>query len=193
MNLQKISDHELVHLYQAGHEQSFTELFNRHNRSVYTAIYLLVKDQALAEDIFQEAFVKIINTLKSGKYNEEGKFVGWAVRVGRNLTIDYIRKMKRQGTVITNSDGRDVFDFIHFHEPSNEDKLMQMQSEQTLRHMIRKLPEEQKEVLILRHWGKMSFKEIADATGVSVNTSLGRMRYAINNLKKMNESSNVKL
>jgi RNA polymerase sigma-70 factor (ECF subfamily) len=193
MNLQKISDHELVHLYQAGHEQSFTELFNRHNRSVYTAIYLLVKDQALAEDIFQEAFVKIINTLKSGKYNEEGKFVGWAVRVGRNLTIDYIRKMKRQGTVITNSDGRDVFDFIHFHEPSNEDKLMQVQSEQTLRHMIRKLPEEQKEVLILRHWGKMSFKEIADATGVSVNTSLGRMRYAINNLKKMNESSNVKL
>jgi RNA polymerase sigma-70 factor (ECF subfamily) len=193
MNLQKISDHELVHLYQAGHEQSFTELFNRHNRSVYTAIYLLVKDQALAEDIFQEAFIKIINTLKSGKYNEEGKFVGWAVRVGRNLTIDYIRKMKRQGTVITNSDGRDVFDFIHFHEPSNEDKLMQMQSEQTLRQMIRKLPEEQKEVLILRHWGKMSFKEIADATGVSVNTSLGRMRYAINNLKKMNESSNVKL
>jgi RNA polymerase sigma factor (sigma-70 family) len=193
MNLQKISDHELVHLYQAGHEQSFTELFNRHNRSVYTAIYLLVKDQAIAEDIFQEAFIKIINTLKSGKYNEEGKFVGWAVRVGRNLTIDYIRKMKRQGTVITNSDGRDVFDFIHFHEPSNEDKLMQMQSEQTLRQMIRKLPEEQKEVLILRHWGKMSFKEIADATGVSVNTSLGRMRYAINNLKKMNESSNVKL
>jgi RNA polymerase sigma-70 factor (ECF subfamily) len=153
----------------------------------------LVKDQAIAEDIFQEAFIKIINTLKSGKYNEEGKFVGWAVRVGRNLTIDYIRKMKRQGTVITNSDGRDVFDFIHFHEPSNEDKLMQMQSEQTLRQMIRKLPEEQKEVLILRHWGKMSFKEIADATGVSVNTSLGRMRYAINNLKKMNESSNVKL
>jgi RNA polymerase sigma factor (sigma-70 family) len=193
MNLQKISDHELVHLYQAGHEQSFTELFNRHNRSVYTAIYLLVKDQAIAEDIFQEAFIKIINTLKSGKYNEEGKFVGWAVRVGRNLTIDYIRKMKRQGTVITNSDGRNVFDFIHFHEPSNEDKLMQMQSEQTLRQMIRKLPEEQKEVLILRHWGKMSFKEIADATGVSVNTSLGRMRYAINNLKKMNESSNVKL
>jgi len=193
MNLQKISDHELVHLYQAGHEQSFTELFNRHNRSVYTAIYLLVKDQAIAEDIFQEAFIKIINTLKSGKYHEEGKFVGWAVRVGRNLTIDYIRKMKRQGTVITNSDGRDVFDFIHFHEPSNEDKLMQMQSEQTLRQMIRKLPEEQKEVLILRHWGKMSFKEIADATGVSVNTSLGRMRYAINNLKKMNESSNVKL
>jgi len=193
MNLQKISDHELVHLYQAGHEQSFTELFNRHKRSVYTAIYLLVKDQAIAEDIFQETFIKIINTLKSGKYNEEGKFVGWAVRVGRNLTIDYIRKMKRQGTVITNSDGRDVFDFIHFHEPSNEDKLMKMQSEQTLRHMIRKLPEEQKEVLILRHWGKMSFKEIADATGVSVNTSLGRMRYAINNLKKMNESSNVKL
>ena len=193
MNLQKISDHELVHLYQAGHEQSFTELFNRHKRSVYTAIYLLVKDQAIAEDIFQETFIKIINTLKSGKYNEEGKFVGWAVRVGRNLTIDYIRKMKRQGTVITNSDGRDVFDFIHFHEPSNEDKLMQLQSEQTLRHMIRKLPEEQKEVLILRHWGKMSFKEIADATGVSVNTSLGRMRYAINNLKKMNESSNVKL
>jgi len=193
MNLQKISDHELVHLYQAGHEQSFTELFNRHKRSVYTAIYLLVKDQAIAEDIFQETFIKIINTLKSGKYNEEGKFVGWAVRVGRNLTIDYIRKMKRQGTVITNSDGRDVFDFIHFHEPSNEDKLMQLQSEQTLRHMIRKLPEEQKEVLILRHWGKMSFKEIADATGVSVNTSLCRMRYAINNLKKMNESSNVKL
>lgn len=193
MNLQKISDHELVHLYQAGHEQSFTELFNRHNRSVYTAIYLLVKDQAIAEDIFQETFIKIINTLKSGKYNEEGKFVGWAVRVGRNLTIDYIRKMKRQGTVITNSEGRDVFDFIHFHEPSNEDKLMQLQSEHTLRQMIRKLPEEQKEVLILRHWGKMSFKEIADATGVSVNTSLGRMRYAINNLKKMNESSNVKL
>jgi len=186
MNLQKISDQELVHLYQAGHEQSFTELFNRHNRSVYTAIYLLVKDQAIAEDLFQETFIKIINTLKSGKYKEEGKFAGWAVRVGRNLTIDYIRKLKRHGTVITNSDGRDVFDFIQFHEPSNEDKLIQMQSEQTLREMIRKLPEDQKEVLILRHWGGMSFKEISQVTGVNVNTLLGRMRYALNHLKKMN-------
>jgi RNA polymerase sigma-70 factor (ECF subfamily) len=184
MNMQKISDHDLVKLYQSGTQAALEELIKRHKRSIFSAIYLLVRDRPLAEDIFQETFIKIINTLRFGNYNEEGKFAGWAVRVGRNLTIDYLRKIKRDVT-ITDSEGNGIFDYLVFAEESKEEKMMKMQSESEIKNLIKRLPEEQREVLIMRHWGDMSFKEIADKTGVSINTALGRMRYALNNLRKL--------
>ena len=184
MSMQKSSDHELVKLYQAGTQQALEELIRRHKRSIFSAIYLIVRNRPLAEDIFQEAFIKIIHTLRSGNYNEEGKFGGWAVRVARNLTIDYVRKMKRDVT-ITDSEGNDIFNYIVIAEENREDKLMQSQTERQIKDLIKYLPEEQREVLILRHWGDLSFKEIADKTGVSINTALGRMRYALNNFRKL--------
>lgn len=192
MNLQKISDHDLVKLYQSGTQLALEELIRRYRRGVFSAIYLLVRNRPLAEDIFQETFIKIINTLRAGNYNEEGKFGGWAVRVGRNLAIDYIRKMNRDVT-ITDSEGNGILDYLVIAEESNEDKIMKRQSEHQLRQLIKLLPEEQKEVLIMRHWGNMSFKEIADKTGVSINTALGRMRYALNNLRKMMDAKCIQI
>lgn len=192
MNLKKISDHELVKLYQSGTQEALEELIVRHKRSIFSAIYLVVRNRPLAEDIFQETFIKIINTLRSGNYNEEGKFAAWAVRVGRNLTIDYVRKMKRDVT-ITDSEGNDIFNYIVVADESKEDKIMQLQTERQIKDLIKYLPEEQREVLIMRHWGDMSFKEIADKTGVSINTALGRMRYALNNLRKLMVTKGVQI
>lgn len=192
MNVQKISDQELIRLYQQGNEASLEILIKRHQRNVYTAIYLLVKNRSLTEDIFQETFIKIVNTLRSDKYNEEGKFAPWAARVARNLTIDYIRKMKRDVT-ITDSEGNNVFNYISIAEESNEDKIIRSQSEHNIRQLVKRLPEEQRQVLIMRQWGNMSFQEIADSTGVSINTALGRMRYALNNLRKMMEQQQARV
>lgn len=191
-NVQQISDQELVHLYINGNEACLEQLIKRHQRSIFTAIYLLVKNRALAEDIFQETFIKIINTLRQGNYNEEGKFGPWAVRIGRNLTIDYIRKQKRNVT-ITDTEGNDILSYIQIAEESREDKLIQYQTEQNIKELVKRLPDEQREVLIMRHWGDLSFKEIADQTGVSINTALGRMRYALNNLRKMMDKQGVKI
>jgi RNA polymerase sigma-70 factor (ECF subfamily) len=191
-NVQQISDQELVHLYIQGNEACLEQLVKRHQRSIFSAIYLLVKNRALAEDIFQETFIKIIQTLRQGNYNEEGKFGPWAVRIGRNLTIDYIRKQKRNLT-ITDSEGNDILSYIQIAEESREDKLIQYQTEQNIKELVKRLPDEQREVLIMRHWGDMSFKEIADKTGVSINTALGRMRYALNNLRKMMDQQTVKI
>jgi RNA polymerase sigma-70 factor (ECF subfamily) len=192
MNYEKISDQELVKQYQQGFENALNELVKRHKRSIFTAIYLLVKDRYLAEDIFQETFIKIINTLKQGNYNEEGKFVGWAIRVSRNLTIDYMRKIKRDVT-ITDSEGNDIFNHIIIAEENKEDKLIKQQTHKQLKELVNLLPQEQKEVLVLRHWGNLSFKEIAEITGVSINTALGRMRYALTNLRKIMEAKGLKM
>lgn len=192
MNVQTISDQELIHLYLNGNEACLETLVKRHKKSIYTTIYLLVRDRALAEDIFQETFIKIINTLRNGNYNEEGKFLPWAARVARNLTIDYIRKMKRDVT-ITDSEGNDIFSYLRIAEESKEDLIIRQQTELRVKELVKKLPEEQRQVLIMRHWGDMSFQEIADATGVSINTALGRMRYALNNIRKMMEKQKVDL
>ena len=172
MNLQKSSDQELIRLYLTGNEASLEILIKRHQKSVYTSIYLMVRDRSLAEDIFQETFIKIINTLRTSRYNEEGKFGPWAARIGRNLAIDYIRKMKRDVT-ITDSQGNDIFSYLRIAEESIEDKIIRNQTEHSLKELVKRLPEEQRQVLIMRHWGDMSFKEIADKTGVSINTALG--------------------
>ncbi len=184
MNLQQYSDQDLIRLYLGGEELVIEELLRRHKSKIYTSIYLLVKDQYLAEDIFQDTFIKVINTLRSGRYNEEGKFLPWVMRIAHNLVIDYFRKEKRTPT-ITSADGTDVLNLIQSHEESAEERMLREQTHTDLRHLIRMLPDEQKEVLIMRHYADLSFKEIAELTDVSINTALGRMRYALSNLRKM--------
>jgi len=184
MNLQSYNDQDLVKVYITGDENGLQELLRRHKSKIYTSIYLLVKDQYLAEDIFQDAFIKVINTLRSGRYNEEGKFLPWVMRIAHNLVIDHFRKEKRT-PVITSSDGMDVFNMLQFYDESAEDKMLRDQTHKDLKEMIHLLPDEQKEVLLMRHYADLSFKEIADLTNVSINTALGRMRYALSNLRKM--------
>ncbi len=192
MRLQQVSDQDLVKLYIGGDESVIEELLRRHKSKIFTSIYLLVKDQYLAEDIFQDAFIKVINTLRSGRYNEEGKFLPWVMRIAHNLVIDYFRKEKRTPT-ITSADGTDVLNLIQIHEESAEERILREQTHADLRKMIHFLPDEQKEVLIMRHYADLSFKEIAELTDVSINTALGRMRYALSNLRKMmNVKENVK-
>nr|WP_233164807.1 sigma-70 family RNA polymerase sigma factor [Pedobacter sp. ASV28] len=184
ISLQQVSDQELISLYLNGDETVIQELLRRHKTKIFTSIYLLVKDQYLAEDIFQDTFIKVINTLRSGRYNEEGKFLPWVMRIAHNLVIDYFRREKRAPT-ITSADGTDVLNLIQIHEESAEDRMLREQTHVDLRKMIHHLPDEQKEVLIMRHYADLSFKEIAELTGVSINTALGRMRYALSNLRKM--------
>lgn len=186
MELKQQSDQDLVKFYLNGEESVLEELLRRHKSKIYTSIYLLVKDQYLAEDIFQEAFIKVINTLRSGRYNEEGKFLPWVIRIAHNLVIDHFRKEKRV-PVITSADGTDILNLIQVLEESTEDRILREQTHIDLRMMIQRLPDEQKEVLIMRHYADLSFKEIADLTEVSINTALGRMRYALSNLRKMME------
>ena len=192
IKLQSKSDQDLVHQYIQGHESSLEELIRRHKTKIYTSIYLLVKDSYLAEDIFQDTFIKVINTLKAGKYNEEGKFLPWVIRIAHNLVIDHFRKEKRT-PVVTTVEGFDIFEVLKFYDESTEDKMIREQTHRDLRELIHLLPSEQKEVLIMRHYGELSFKEISDITEVSINTALGRMRYALNNLRKMMISKELSL
>jgi RNA polymerase sigma-70 factor (ECF subfamily) len=192
IKIQSISDQELVSQYINGHEPSLEELIRRYKSKIYTSIYLLVKDSYLAEDIFQDTFIKVINTLKAGRYNEEGKFLPWVIRIAHNLVIDHFRKIKR-APVVTTGEGFDIFEVIEFNDESAEEKIIREQTYQDLRKFIHHLPSEQKEVLIMRHYGDLSFKEISDITGVSINTALGRMRYALNNLRKMMLSRELSL
>ncbi|MES2872339.1 MAG: sigma-70 family RNA polymerase sigma factor [Bacteroidota bacterium] len=192
MKLQSKSDQDLVHQYIQGHESSLEELIRRHKTKIYTSIYLLVKDSYLAEDIFQDTFIKVINTLKAGKYNEEGKFLPWVIRIAHNLVIDHFRKEKRT-PVVTTVEGFDIFEVLKFYDESTEDKMIREQTHRDLRELIHLLPAEQKEVLIMRHYGELSFKEISEITDVSINTALGRMRYALNNLRKMMLSKELSL
>lgn len=192
INIQLVSDQDLVSQYINGHEARLEELIIRHKTKVYTSIYLLVKDTYLAEDIFQDTFIKVINTLKAGKYNEEGKFLPWVIRIAHNLVIDHFRKVKRT-PLVTTVEGFDIFEVLKFYDESTEDRIIREQSYSDLRKLIHFLPSEQKEVLIMRHYGELSFREIADITGVSINTALGRMRYALNNLRKMMQPNELNL
>lgn len=179
----RLSDSKLVSLYQNGNEEAFEMLLHRHKSRVYTAIYLIVKDRYTAEDLLQEAFIKAINTIRGGRYNEEGKFLPWISRIAHNLAIDHFRKEKRYPEVVL-EDGSRLFNSMTFSEESYETKQMLKETRTRLRDFIKELPTEQKQVLIMRHYLQMSFQEIADRTGVSINTALGRMRYALINLRK---------
>src|SRR5690606_6671292 len=167
MKLEQRTDQELVRLYAAGDEAGLEILIDRYKTKLYTSIYLLVKDEPLAEDIFQDTFIKVINTLRSGGYNEEGKFLPWVMRIAHNLVIDYYRK-ERRAPVVVNSDGFDIFDVLQFSDESVETRMIREQVHSDLRRMIQRLPDDQKEVLIMRHYGDMSFKEIAAVTEVSI-------------------------
>lgn len=184
ITLQSKSDQELVSDYVNGNEACLEELIRRNKAKIFTAIQLLVKDSYLAEDIFQETFIKVINTLKAGKYKEEGRFLYWVMRIAHNLIIDHFRKEQRT-PLVTTVDGFDIFDVLQFHDDNVEDRLMREQLNKDLRTMIYHLPSEQKEVLIMRYYGNLSFKEIASITNVSINTALGRMRYALAGIRKM--------
>ncbi len=158
-------------------------LLYRHKSKIYSAIYLIVKDRYVAEDLLQDTFIKAVHTMKSGRYNEEGKFLPWLSRIAHNLAIDYFRKDRRYPEVVL-EDGSRVFDSMQFAEESFESKQLKQDARARLRDLVKELPTEQKQVLIMRHYMNMSFQEIADRTGVSINTALGRMRYALINLRK---------
>jgi RNA polymerase sigma-70 factor (ECF subfamily) len=190
--LSKLSDHELINSFNSGNLNAFEALVLRHKDKLYTSIFFLVKDKYLAEDIFQDVFIRIIDTIKSGRYTEEGKFLPWAMRIAHNLCVDYFRKVKRTPT-IKNSDDQDIFEVLNFTEDSAEDKMIKKQSHNRVRDMLDQLPEDQREVIILRHYADMSFKEIADVTNCSINTALGRMRYGLINLRKMMVAKQISL
>lgn len=180
----KLSDEQLITLFKKGHSSALEELVQRHKDKLYTSIVLLVKDSFLAEDIFQDTFIKIIDTIRAERYTEKGKFLPWAMRIAHNLCVDYFRKIKRT-PIIKTSDDKDIFNVLSFSESSAEEKMITRQSHDRVRRMLDLLPEEQREVIILRHYADLSFKEIADLTQVSINTALGRMRYGLINLRKM--------
>jgi len=192
MLLSNFSDKELVSKYVDGDSQSFEVLIKRHKNKIYGFIISKIRDRDLAEDIFQETFIKVINSLKKGMYNEEGKFLPWVMRIANNLIIDHFRKSKKMRTISQTSDF-DIFDVIQDTEKNIEDNLVNHQINRDLRKIIEYLPEDQKEVLKLRYYSGLSFKEISDNTGVSINTSLGRMRYALINLRKIIDSNQVDL
>lgn len=184
------SDGDLVSLYINGSEKAFELLLKRHKSKIYTTIYLIVRDQYIAEDLLQETFIKAIKKLRSGSYNEEGKFAPWIVRIAHNLAIDYFRREKRYPTIVM-EDGTNIFNSIQFSENSMESIRIKDETHETLKKMIEALPDSQREVLIMRHYSDMSFQEIAETTGVSINTALGRMRYALINLRKKLEKNKI--
>lgn len=185
-----MSDSQLVSLYIKGDEEGFEVLLTRYQSKVFTCIYLIVKDRTLAEDLVQETFIKAINTLRSGRYNEEGKFQPWIMRIGHNLAIDHFRKSKRFPQIVMN-DGSNVFNRLEFAEAPYEMYQVRKDTVCKLKAFIEDLPEAQREVLVMRHYMEMSFQDIADATGVSINTALGRMRYALINLRKKMKQHNI--
>lgn len=187
-----LDDFQLVRSYVAGEEKSLEVLLEKYQKRVYSSIYMLVKDKYLAEDIFQDTFIKVIDNLKSGNYKEEGKFFPWVMRIAHNLCIDYFRKVKRKPQIVT-EDGYDIFTVLDMREDSIEDKMIKEQSIAKVKDLINLLPNEQKEVVVLRHYAELSFKEISDITGVSINTALGRMRYALMNMRKMVEENSIVL
>jgi RNA polymerase sigma factor (sigma-70 family) len=187
-----ISDKDLLSQYLAGSEAALELLISRHKEKIFTSIYLFVKDTYLAEDIFQDTFIKVIETLKRGKYKEEGKFLPWVMRIAHNLCIDHFRKTKRTPKV-TNNDGFDIFKVLKFADDNAEQAMIKDQAYSKIRTLVSSLPDEQKEVVILRHYAELSFKEIAKITNVSINTALGRMRYALINMRKMVEEKQIVL
>lgn len=188
-----LTDQQLVNAYIQGEEKSLEELLNRHQQRLYSYIMVLCRKRDLADDIFQETFFKVINTLKSGKYNEEGKFLPWVMRIAHNLVIDHFRRNKKMPRVDSPREDFDVFNTIKIEDRNVQDELIDFQILGDVRKMIDFLPEEQREVVLLRHYGELSFKEIAEQTGVSINTALGRMRYALINLRKLIEKHDIVL
>lgn len=197
MSIQSFTDNQLVELYLQGNEKGLETLLQRHKSKLFSSILVIVKDRALAEDVFQDTFLKVILTLKKGQYNEEGKFLPWVYRISRNLIIDHFRRIKKMppAAVYYNEEGEELHPLDNVQE--NKDVYLtdeeQLKRKNNIRDLIHALPADQREVVIMRTYYDMSFKEIADVTNVSINTSLGRMRYALINLKKMIEEKRVEV
>ena len=178
------TDTQLVKAFQQGQGQALEVLVNRYKDKIYSSILFLVKDKYLAEDLFQDVFIKVIDTIRNNRYTEEGKFLPWALRIAHNLCVDHFRQVKRSPAIKT-SDDRDIFEVLNMSDESPETKMMQGQSHDRVRRLVDMLPDEQREVIVLRHYADLSFKEIAQMTNCSINTALGRMRYGLINMRKM--------
>lgn len=190
------TDDQLINAYLNGNDNCFEQLLNRHKNKIFTYILLTVKTRDVAEDLFQDVFVKVINTMKDGNYKAEGKFVSWIMRIAHNIVMDYFRHGKRMLFVDNPEDEENEFDVFRLlvnDEKNAEEKMMEEQSNKELRAMIDRLPEDMKEVLLMRHYGRMSFNEIAEMTNVNLNTALGRMRYAILALRRMMDEGQERL
>ncbi|MEN9381708.1 MAG: hypothetical protein RI940_589 [Bacteroidota bacterium] len=180
----QLTDNELIQLFQQGNPRAFDVLIDRHQERIFNAINFMVKDSYLAEDLIQDIFIKIIDNLKLGKYNDEGKFLPWALRIAHNYCVDHFRKVKRTPTIKT-SDDQDLFEIIKHADHPADYKMTRSQTHRDIQELVDLLPEEQREIIVLRHYANLSFKEIAQMTNCSINTALGRMRYGLINLRKM--------
>ena len=192
-NFTKLTDEQLVALYAKGDNKAFDALLLRHKSRLFNYIYQMVRDRDLADDIFQETFVKAITTIKQGRYNDQGKFSAWISRIARNLVIDSFRSEKSEASVSADNADYDVLNRKEFSEETIEDAIIDLQIEDDLRSLIDELPEAQKEVLDMRYYKDLSFKEIAELLGISINTALGRMRYAILNMRRMIKERDLSL
>lgn len=187
MNLEKLKDQELVFAYSDGNNDVFSILMDRHRKKVYDYIRMMVKDEELADDLFQETFIKVVNSLRERRYTDSGKFVAWVMRIAHNQVIDHFRRRKQQNVVSNDSVEYDLLNNKKFSDDTIEDRMVSEQITTDVRKLVEYLPEEQKQVVMMRHYEDLSFKEIAEQTGVSINTALGRMRYALINLRKLIE------
>ncbi|TLX78329.1 sigma-70 family RNA polymerase sigma factor [Labilibacter sediminis] len=192
-NITRMTDDELVQEFIGGREASLQVLIDRHKNKIYSYIFMMVKQQELAEDIFQDTFIKVINNLKRGKYVENGRFTSWVMRIGHNLIIDYYRKQKHLQVVSNDANEYDLFNSTKYSESNVEDKMVYSQILSEVVELMNYLPDNQKEVVRLRHFMGLSFKEIAEETGVSINTALGRMRYALINMRTVVEEQKLSL
>ena len=190
-NLQRLSDQELVTAYANGDNEAFDALLLRHKTRLFNYIFQMVRDRDLSDDIFQETFVKAITTIKHGRYNDMGKFSAWLYRIARNLVVDTFRAQRNEGSLSTDDTDYDILNRRELAEDTIEDVMVDLQIEEDLRRLIDELPDVQREVLNLRYYRELSFKEIAELTGVSINTALGRMRYAILNLRRLAKEKSV--
>jgi len=193
LNYSSSSDQNLVQAYIKGDHSAIEVLINRHRSKVYTYILLTIKNQQLAEDLFQETFIKVIQSLRSGKYKDNGKFLSWVIRIAHNLIIDHFRKEKQMNSISNDDSEVDLFNSKKLSDSNIEELIIHGQIKSEIRTLINELPDDQREVVLLRHYGGLSFKEIADQTDVSINTALGRMRYALINLRKLIQEKNLSL
>jgi RNA polymerase sigma-70 factor (ECF subfamily) len=187
------TDFDLVKQYIDGNHDSIDVLIDRHKDRLYTYIYLIVKNHELTEDIFQDTFIKVIRSLRRGKYQENGRFLGWVMRIAHNLIIDYYRNEKKRNTFSRDDYELDILNTCKYSDNNFEDELVKTQILDDVRELVKELPDDQREVVILRHYKGLSFKEIADQTDVSINTALGRMRYALINMRRIIEDRNLTL
>jgi RNA polymerase sigma-70 factor (ECF subfamily) len=189
----ELTDYELIERFVKGEQFCFDQIINRHKNKVFAYISLYIRDQALVEDIFQDTFLKVIQSVKSGKYYDNGKFLSWVMRIAHNLIIDHFRRVKQMNTVSNDDYESDLFNSKKFVEDNVEDTMIKRQIQKDVREIISHLPDDQREVVILRHYAGLSFKEISAITDVSINTALGRMRYALINLRKIMEEKKISL